>query len=71
MLEKYGVAKLSPLRIAAETNVVVIEKSRVAKFRIPYPPPAVYIANYDLLVWRPRPSLHTIYSNIDKYLNES
>ncbi len=49
----------------------MIEKSRVAKFRIPYPPPAVYIANYDLLVWRPRPSLYTIYSNIDKYLNES
>ncbi len=71
MLEKYGVAKLPPLRIAAETNVVVIEKNRVAKFRIPYPPPAVYIANYDLLVWRPRPSLHTIYRNIDKYLNES
>jgi hypothetical protein len=53
MLEKYGVAKLPPLRIAAETK------------------PAIYIANYDLLVWRPRPSLYTIYSNIDKYLNES
>jgi F0F1-type ATP synthase membrane subunit b/b' len=71
LLEKYGVAKLPPLRIAAETEVVVIEKSRVARFKIPYLPPAVYIANYGLLVWRPRPSLHTIYSNIDKYLNES
>jgi len=71
LLEKYGIAKLPPLRIATETNVVVIEKSRVARFKIPYLPPAVYIANYGLLVWRPRPSLHTIYSNIDKYLNES
>jgi F0F1-type ATP synthase membrane subunit b/b' len=70
LLEKYGIAKLPPLRIATETNVVVIEKSRVAKFRIPHLPPAVYIANYGLLVWRPRPSLHTVYSNIDKYLNE-
>jgi F0F1-type ATP synthase membrane subunit b/b' len=71
LLEKYGIAKLPPLRIAAETEVVVIEKSRMVKFKIPYPPPAVYIANYDLLVWRPRPSLYTIYNNIDKYLNES
>jgi F0F1-type ATP synthase membrane subunit b/b' len=71
LLEKYGIAKLPPLRIATETNVVAIGKSRMAKFKIPYPPPAVYIANYNLLVWRPRPSLHTIYSNIDKYLNES
>jgi myosin heavy subunit len=71
LLEKYGIAKLPPLRIATETNVVVIEKSRVAKFKIPYSPPAVYIASYDLLVWRPRPPLYTIYSNIDKYLNES
>ncbi len=70
MLEKYGIAKLPPLRIATETNVVVIEKSRVARFKIPHLPPAVYIANYGLLVWRPRPSLYTIYSNIDKYLNE-
>ncbi len=70
MLEKYGIAKLPPLRIATETNVVVIEKSRVARFKIPHLPPAAYIANYDLLVWRPRPSLYTIYSNIDKYLNE-
>jgi hypothetical protein len=70
LLEKYGIAKLPPLRIAAETNVVVIENNRAAKFKIPYPPPAIYIANYGLLVWRPRPSLHTIYSNIDKYLNE-
>jgi F0F1-type ATP synthase membrane subunit b/b' len=70
MLEKYGIAKLPPLRIAAETEVVVIEKSRVARFKIPHLPPAVYIANYGLLVWRPRPSLYTIYSNIDKYLNE-
>ena len=71
MLEKYGIAKLPPLRIATETNVVVIEKSRVAKFKIPHLPPAVYIANYGLLVWRPRPSFYTIYSNIDKYLFES
>jgi len=35
MLEKYGVAKLPPLRIAAETK------------------PAIYIANYDLLVLTP------------------
>jgi myosin heavy subunit len=70
LLEKYGIAKLPPLRIAAETNVVVIEKSRVARFKIPHLPPAVYIANYGLLVWRPRPSLYTIYGNIDKYLNE-
>jgi F0F1-type ATP synthase membrane subunit b/b' len=69
LLEKYGIAKLPPLRIAAETEVVAIEKGRVARFKIPYPPPAVYIANYGLLVWRPRPSLHTIYSNIDKYLD--
>jgi F0F1-type ATP synthase membrane subunit b/b' len=71
LLEKYGIAKLPPLRIAAETDVVVIEKSRVARFKIPYPPPAVYIANYGLLIWRPRPSLYTIYNNIDRYLNES
>jgi F0F1-type ATP synthase membrane subunit b/b' len=70
LLEKYGIAKLPPLRIATETNVVVIEKSRVARFKIPHLPPAVYIANYGLLVWRPRPSLYTIYGNIDKYLNE-
>jgi myosin heavy subunit len=70
MLEKYGIAKLPPLRIAAETKVVVIEKSRVARFKIPHLPPAVYIANYGLLVWRPRPSLYTIYNNIDKYLDE-
>jgi predicted nuclease with TOPRIM domain len=69
MLEKYGIAKLPPLRIAAEANVVVIEKSRVARFKIPHLPPAVYIANYGLLVWRPRPSLYTIYNNIDKYLD--
>jgi myosin heavy subunit len=71
LLEKYGIAKLPQLRIAAETDVVVIEKSRVAKFKIPYPPPAVYIANYGLLIWRPRPSLYAIYNNIDRYLNES
>jgi myosin heavy subunit len=71
LLEKYGIAKLPPLRIAAETEVVVVEKSRMSMFKIPHLPPAVYIANYGLLVWRPRPSLHTIYSNIDKYLNES
>ncbi len=71
LLEKYGIAKLPPLRIAAETDVVVVEKSRVARFKIPHLPPAVYIANYGLLVWRPRPSLHTIYSNIDRYFNES
>jgi len=70
MLEKYGIAKLPPLRIAAETNVVVIEKSRTSRFKIPHLPPAVYIANYGLLIWRPRPSLYTIYNNIDKYLNE-
>ncbi len=69
LLEKYGIAKLPPLRIATETNVVVIEKSRVARFKIPHLPPAVYIANYGLLVWRPRPSLYTIYSNIGKYLD--
>ena len=71
MLEKYGIVKLPPLRIAAETKVVVVEKNRMTKFKIPHLPPAVYIANYDILVWRPRPSLYTIYSNIDKYLNES
>jgi F0F1-type ATP synthase membrane subunit b/b' len=71
LLEKYGIAKLPPLRIATETEVVVVEKNRMARFKIPHPPPAVYIANYGILVWRPRPSLHTIYSNIDKYLNES
>jgi len=69
LVEKYGIAKLPPLRIAAETEVVVIENNRAARFKIPYPPPAVYIANYGLLVWRPRPSLHTIYSNLDKYLD--
>jgi F0F1-type ATP synthase membrane subunit b/b' len=69
LVEKYGIAKLPPLRIAAETEVVVIEKSRAARFKIPHLPPAVYIANYGLLVWRPRPSLHTIYSNIGKYLD--
>ncbi len=69
LLEKYGVAKLPPLRIAAETEVVVFERNRVAKYKIPYLPPAVYIANYGLLVWHPRPSLYTIYNNIDKYLN--
>lgn len=71
ILEKFGIAKLPPLRIATETEVVVIEKNRMARFKIPHPPPAVYIANYGILVWRPRPPLHTIYSNIDKYLNES
>ncbi len=70
LLEKYGIAKLPPLRIAAETDVMVIEKNRVARFKIPHLPPAVYIANYGLLVWRPRPSLYTIYNNIDKYLDE-
>ena len=69
LLEKYGIAKLPPLRIAAETDVVVIEKNRMVRFKIPYPPPAVYIANYDILVWRPRPSIYTIYNNIDKYLD--
>jgi hypothetical protein len=69
MLEKYGIAKLPPLRIAVETEVVVIEKNRMSRFKIPYPPPAVYIANYGLLVWRPRPSIYAIYNNIDKYLN--
>jgi F0F1-type ATP synthase membrane subunit b/b' len=69
LLEKYGIAKLPPLRIATETKVVVIEKSRAARFKIPHLPPAVYIANYGLLVWRPRPSLYTIYNNIDKYLD--
>jgi predicted nuclease with TOPRIM domain len=71
LLEKYGIAKLPPLRIATETEVAVIENNRMARFKIPHPPPAVYIANYGILVWRPRPPLHTIYSNIDKYLNES
>jgi len=70
LLEKYGIAKLPPLRIADSTEVVVIEKNRMAKFKIPYPPPAVYIANYDILVWRPRPSIYAIYNNIDKYLDE-
>ena len=69
LLEKYGIAKLPPLRIATETEVVVIEKNRMARFKIPHLPPAVYIANYGLLVWRPRPSLYTIYSNIGKYLD--
>jgi hypothetical protein len=66
LLEKYGIAKPPPLRIAAETEVVVFERNRVAKYKIPYLPPAVYIANYGLLVWRPRPSLYTIYNNIDQ-----
>jgi F0F1-type ATP synthase membrane subunit b/b' len=70
LLEKYGIVKLPPLRIATETSVVVFEKSRLTEFKIPHLPPAVYIANYGLLVWRPRPPLYTIYSNIERYLNE-
>jgi F0F1-type ATP synthase membrane subunit b/b' len=70
ILEKFGIAKLPPLRIATETDVVVVGKNRVARFKIPYPPPAVYIANYDLLIWRPRPSIYAIYRHIDKYLSE-
>jgi F0F1-type ATP synthase membrane subunit b/b' len=71
LLEKYGIAKLPPLRIADSTEVVVVEENRMAKFKIPYPPPAIYVANYDILVWRPRPSIYTIYRNIDRYLDES
>jgi hypothetical protein len=71
LLEKYGIAKLPPLRIADSTEVVVAEKNRMAKFKVPYPPPAIYIANYDLLVWQPRPPINTIYNNIVRYLNES
>ena len=71
LLEKYGIAKLPPLRIADSTEVVVVEENRITKFKIPYPPPAIYVANYDILVWRPKPPIYTIYRNIDRYLDES